>query len=93
MDDTELKPSRMVSFRLELENIDSIDTLARGLDISRSQWFRRAVLAQLVVDLIQAKEDAAKAMEARVEPCAPDIPVVDLSTLPPEELRKLAEQG
>ena len=93
MTDDDIKPSKMCSFRLELQHIDSIDSLARGQDISRSQWFRRAVLSQLVVDLLEAKKDATPVMESRTVSSAPDLPVIDLTELSQEELRKMAEQG
>ena len=54
---TDTKPSKMCSFRMELDNLASIDSLARSQGISRSDWIRRALLAQLVADLIQRKDE------------------------------------
>jgi hypothetical protein len=47
--------TKMVSTRVEEENITAIDRVARSQGISRSDWVRRAILAQLVLDLVDMK--------------------------------------
>lgn len=47
----------MISTRIEEANIASIDKLARSQGISRSDWVRRAILAQLVMDLVEWKKE------------------------------------
>jgi len=54
---SDVKPTKMCSFRMEEENLASMDTVARSQGISRSDWIRRALLAQLVADLIQRKDE------------------------------------
>lgn len=44
------KPSKMLSFRLEDANVEAMDRFARAAKMSRSDWIRRAILAQLVAD-------------------------------------------
>lgn len=86
MDTPERKPSKMQSFRLELENVAAIDKLARTQGISRSDWFRRAVLAQLVQDLVELKREAVR-VTPPVMPVAPreeyEIPTEELGDRPP----------
>jgi hypothetical protein len=48
------KPSKMLSFRLEDANVEAMDRFARAAKISRSDWIRRAILAQLVADWFDA---------------------------------------
>lgn len=48
---------KMISTRIEVANIDSIDKLARGLGITRSAWIRQAILAELVMELTTLKEE------------------------------------
>lgn len=54
---TELK-EKMISTRVTEENISSMDKVARSQGISRSQWIRRAILAQLVMDLVELKRES-----------------------------------
>ena len=49
---------KMISTRIEVANIDSIDKLARGLGITRSAWIRQAILAELVMELTTLKEES-----------------------------------
>lgn len=51
------KPSRMLSFRLEDKNVEAMDRFARAAKISRSDWIRRAILAQLVADFLERQEE------------------------------------
>jgi hypothetical protein len=48
---------KMISTRITEANIDSIDKLARGLGISRSDWIRQAILAELVMELAELKRE------------------------------------
>lgn len=52
------KPSKMLSFRLEDANVESMDRFARAAKISRSDWIRRAILAQLVADFMERQDEA-----------------------------------
>jgi hypothetical protein len=80
-----LHPSKMQSFRLEEDHIATIDKLARVQGLSRSQWFRRAILAQLVADLVDLREDEV--------PCeTPEIPLEELGDRPPLTTEELGEQ-
>src|ERR1700680_1471363 len=49
--------AKMISTRIAEDNIDSIDKLARGLGISRSDWIRQAILAELVMELAELKRE------------------------------------
>jgi len=62
------KPSKMLSFRLEDANVEAMDRFARAAKMSRSDWIRRAILAQLVADFIERQDEAvavAQVEEAR----------------------------
>jgi hypothetical protein len=58
MTDTAEKKEKMISTRVTEQNIDSMDKVARSQGISRSQWIRRAILAQLVMDLVELKGES-----------------------------------
>lgn len=73
---TDEKLQKMISTRVEEDNIASIDKLARSQGITRSQWIRRAILAQLVMDLV----DLRKEVEEEVPRETPEVTHVDLQT-------------
>lgn len=52
----ETQPTQMLSFRMEKRNVASMDMLARAEGISRSDWIRRAILAQIVADLLEQRK-------------------------------------
>ena len=68
--------AKLCSFRLEDENLASIDELALRQGVSRSQWIRQAVLAELVLEL--AGEQMHKVTHTEVEQQdLPDEPSVE----------------
>lgn len=85
----EQKRSRLLSFRMEDENLDSIDRLARMQGISRSQWIRQAVLAELVVELVTPKKPKVATSPPPTEQMGDRPP---LQALTREELRAAAEE-
>lgn len=69
---TESRRSRLLSFRMEDTNLDSIDRLATTQGVSRSQWIRQAVLAELVLELAGAEAHKNFARHAPLEDPASD---------------------
>ena len=61
---------KMISTRIEVDNIAAMDKVSRAQGISRSDWIRRALLAQLVLDLVALKQDVARETPA-ARPGAP----------------------
>ena len=57
----------MISTRVEEGNIIAIDKLARGLGISRSDWIRQAILAELVMELSELKREEPQVSEVAHE--------------------------
>lgn len=57
MTDDQRFPASPQTFRLEEANIKTVLTLARGDNISKSDWYRRAVLAQIVTELAMAERE------------------------------------
>jgi hypothetical protein len=59
-DDHGKYPASPQTFRLEDDNVATVVRLARADGITKSDWYRRAVLAQIVCELVEIKrEDAA----------------------------------
>jgi hypothetical protein len=75
--------AKLCSFRLEDENLASIDELALKQGVSRSQWIRQAVLAELVLELAGHGFHEVTHTEV-TEPDLPDEPAVEeLGDRPP----------
>jgi uncharacterized protein (DUF1778 family) len=88
----EQKRSRLLSFRMEDENLDSIDRLARMQGISRSQWIRQAMLAELVVELVTPKKPKVAKVATSPPPTEQMGDRPPLQALTREELRAAAEE-
>jgi hypothetical protein len=78
---TDNRLAKMISTRIEPDNIASIDKLARAQNISRSDWIRRAILAQLVLDLVELKESDVPRETTSPQPVPEIEPHIEIPTV------------
>ena len=59
---------KLISFRIEVGNLEEVDRVARAQGIDRSKWIRNAILKQLVQERIMEQMEPLVVAEPEPEP-------------------------
>ena len=62
---------KLISFRIEVGNLEEVDRVARAQGIDRSKWIRNAILKQLVQERIMEQMEPLVVAEKDIAPSRP----------------------